>query len=151
MKTVIIRKLSVGNTAIMKKYFVMAQYFRREKSVLDLEVTGLISQFSDRDTHRYLQQRSYSNSGIHFPYCKTSLLARIYFCLAKTLPSRLWVSQNVFTSFLALYIGVQICIRHPLAESCRSRYVSISCKTSLSCCTHKEISVILNDATYAQI
>lgn len=122
-----------------------------KKSVPDLEVTCLISQFSNRETHGYLQQRSYSSSGIHFPYCKTSLLARIYFCLVKTLPSRLWVSQNVFMAFLAIYMEVQICIRYPLAESRRRRYVSISCKTSLSCCTHKEISVILNDATDDQI
>lgn len=77
MTIIIVRKLSVGNTTIMKKYFVRVWYFRGEKSVPDPTVTSLTFQFFSRDTHGYLQNTSYSNSGIHFPYYKASLQARI--------------------------------------------------------------------------
>jgi len=70
--TIIIRKLSVGNTKIIKKYFLRVQYFGGEKSVPDLTVTSLIFQFSHRQAHGYLQNTSYSNSGLHFPYYEAS-------------------------------------------------------------------------------
>lgn len=66
------------------------QYHNYEKNILwgsstlvekkgfpDLTVTGLIFQFSNKETYGHLQHTSYSNSGIHFPYFKASLQARI--------------------------------------------------------------------------